>query len=265
MMAALVIGSLAANSGCRAVGLRQQSAWSPDHTREPYAQFEPNLVRVHNVRCCKYRTADDYQVNYYDRTYNLDDVESVDFVMAPFTEFSGGAHTFLSFGFRNGEHLAVSPEMRKRLAERRPTMKAICHVNPLIYVMADERDLIQMRTNVRLDDVYVYRLRLSPVESRAMFRDVMVRANQLIQRPEHYNVLTNNCNTNVFRHINHVSSRQVPYSWQVLLPGYSDRLVYKVGLLDTNATFEETKLRSRVNDLAYRYHDDPNFSALIRR
>lgn len=261
----LVALVLAIGSGCQAIRSRQQAVWTPDHAREPFARFEPNCVRVHNIRCCSYRTADDYQVNYYDRAYDLDRIESVDFVMVPFTEFAGGAHTFLSFGFEDGQYVAVSAEMRKRLDERRPTMKAIRHVNPLIYVVGDERDLIQMRTNQRLDDVYVYRLRLTPIEARAMFRDVMERANQLIDEPEYYNVLTNNCNTNLFRHINRVTSHKVPYTWQVLLPGYSDRLAYQVGLIDTDTTFEQTKLRARVNELAYRYHDDPNFSTLIRR
>jgi len=161
--------------------------------------------------------------------------------------------------------VAVSAEMRKRRRDRFPSLRAGLPLRPLIYVIGDEHDLIGMRTNYRKNDVYVYRLRTSRVQARVMFRDVLERANALINRPEYYNVVTNNCNTNALRHVNRVAPRQVPYSWQVLLPGYSDRLVYQMGLLDTDTSFEQTKQRAKVTELAHRYGSSPDFSALIRR
>jgi hypothetical protein len=251
--------------GCQHMRASKPSDWSPDHSVLASAEFHGNLVTVHNVRNCAYRTADDYTPHYYDKTYDLDRLDSVDFVMVPFTEFAGGAHTFLSFGFEGREFVSVSAEMRKRRRDRFPSLRAGLPLRPLIYVVGDERDLIRLRTNYRMNDVYVYRLRTDRMQSRIMFRDMLERANQLVARPEYYNVVTNNCATNVLRHVNRVAVRPVPYTWKVLLPGYSDRLVYEMGLLQTDTTFEQTKQRSRVNDLAYRYRDSPDFSVMIRR
>jgi hypothetical protein len=50
----------------------------------------------------------------------------------------------------------------------------------------------------------------------------------------------------------------------VLLPGFSDQLAYELKLIDTSVPFEELKQRSRVNELALKYRDDPQFSARIR-
>ena len=91
------------------------------------------------------------------------------------------------------------------------------------------------------------------------------RANQLAEKPEFYNLITNNCTTNVARHINRISPNRVPYHWRVMLPGHSDRLAYDLGLLATDESFERTKLLARVNREAYIYRDDPDFSARIRR
>lgn len=263
--AVLAFGLLSVLAGCQSMRASRPTDWTPDHAVLPYAEFSGERVTVHNVRNCIYRTADDYTAQYDDRTYDLGRLASVDFVMVPFTDFTSGAHTFLSFGFDDRRYVAVSAEMRKRRRDRYPALRAGLPLRPLIYVIGDEHDLIAMRTNIRKNDVYVYRLRTSREQARVMFRDVLERANGLINRPEYYNVVSNNCNTNALRHVNRVASRPVPYTWQVLLSGYSDRLVYQMGLLETDTSFEQTKQRAHVNELANRYGNSPDFSALIRR
>src|SRR5665213_2375217 len=105
--------------------------------------------------------------------------------------------------------------MRKRRRDRYPSLRAGLPLRPLIYVVGDERDLIRLRTNYRMNDVYVYRMRTDRAQARIMFRDMLERANQLVERPEYYNVVTNNCATNVLRHVNRVALRPVPYTWKV--------------------------------------------------
>ncbi|HEX3655861.1 MAG TPA: DUF4105 domain-containing protein [Pirellulales bacterium] len=263
--ALLAFGLLTIVAGCQNMRASRPTDWTPDHAVLAHADFDANRVTVHNVRNCVYRTADDYTPQYYDRTYDLEQIASVDFVVVPFADFAGGAHTFLSFGFDDRQYVAVSAEMRKRRRDIFPSLRAGLPLRPLIYVIGDEHDLIGMRTNLRKNDVYVYRLRTNREQARVMFCDVLERANTLISRPEYYNVVTNNCNTNALRHVNRVAARPVPYTWQVLLPGYSDRLVYQMGLLDTDTSFEQTRQRAKVTELAHRYGSSPDFSALIRR
>src|SRR5690606_3048356 len=135
----------------------------------------------------------------------------------------------------------------------------------LMYVIGDERDLIQLRTEHRDVDVYVYRARVKPEEARAMFVDMLKRANKLARDPEFYDTLTNNCTTNIVDHINKLKPNLIPYSYHILLPGHSDRLAYDLGLLDQSVPFETLKRRAHVNARAHIFANRDDFSRQIRR
>lgn len=260
MLAVLVLFA-----GCATARPSATRQWSPDQALLPSAQFADHLVHVRNIRNCEYRTADDYTVRHYDRTFDLDQVESVDFVVVPFAEFQSGAHTFLSFGFADGQRLGVSVEVRREKGEQYSALRSLVKPYELMYVVADERDLIGLRAIHRLDDVYLYRTKARPADARRLLVDVLGRVNQLQEKPEFYNLVTNNCTTNIRRHVNRIWPNRVPYSYQVLLPGYADRLAYDKGLLDSGVPFEELKERARINELVFAYRDSANFSQLIRR
>ena len=98
-----------------------------------------------------------------------------------------------------------------------------------------------------------------------MFVDIMNRVNTLAAKPEFYDLLSNNCTTNIMRHVNHLAPNKVPYTWDALFTGNSDRLAYDLGLLDTNQPFEDAKRRANISEVARRYADDPDFSGTIRR
>ena len=175
--------------------------WSPDQAVLPSAEFSGETVRIHNIRNCKYRTAEDFTVNFYDKDFDLSKIRTVDFVMVPFSDMPGGAHTFLSFGFEGEQYVDVSVEVRKEKGEKYSMKRAVTHPYELMYVVGDERDLIQLRTNHWLEDTYVYRAKAPPEEVRKLFVDVMQRANHLVDHPEFYNLFTNNCTTNIRQHV----------------------------------------------------------------
>ena len=202
---------------------------------------------------------------YYDKTFDLDHLESVDFIVVPFNELPSIGHTMLSFGFDDGSHLAVSVEIRREQGESFNMASGFFQQYELMYVVADERDLIEKRVVCDLCDVYLYRSTATREQARKLLRDVMRRVNKLHDRPEFYDTLTNNCTTNIRDHINDLKPDRVPYDYRVLLPGNSDRLAYDLGLIERHGTFEETRLRARVNYLAYLHRDDPDFSRVIRR
>ncbi len=239
--------------------------WTPEQARLARAEFHGSEVTVRNIRNCTYPTAENPIVEYYDQTFDLNELESVDFIVVPFPDLPGVGHTMLSFGFGGRDYLAVSVEIRRERGEKYSAVKGFFNQYELIYVVGDERDLIRLRTEHHMNDVYVYRTRAKGQQVRALFEDVMSRANRLADSPEFYHTLTNNCTTNIRRHINRLSPDRIPYDFRVLLPANSDRLAYELGLLRTDLPFEETKRRARVNELAYVYRDDPNFSVRIRR
>jgi hypothetical protein len=230
-----------------------------------YTEFERDgRVTIHNVRNAEFFTYRDCLVDYYDKTFLISDVKTVDFIVIPFAENRAIAHTLLSFGLADGDHLGVSVEVRLEKGENYDATAGVLGQYELTYVIASEQDLIRARTEHRGVDVYLYRGTAKPEQAQRLLVDMLQRANKLRKEPEFYNTLSNNCTTNIVRHVNQLAPGRVPYDYRVLLPGYSDQLAYELGLIDNSLPFEEVKRRARINDLALRYRDDPQFSARIR-
>lgn len=261
------LASIVLVTGCAKLRPSNNRDWSPDQAEPAYAEYDKDgyHVTVHNVRSCDYRTADDYTVHYNDRKYDLTKLKTVDFLRVPFPEMPELAHTMLSFGFDGEEYLGVSVEIRKEKGETYNPALAAANQYEIMYVLADERDLIGLRTNYRLNDVYLYPTRARSTQVRQMFDHVMARVNKLKKQPEFYNTLTNNCTTNIVAHVNQITPGRVPYDYRVLLPGYSDRLAYDLGLLKTDLTFDETRAAARITETAYQAREAPDFSQAIRR
>jgi hypothetical protein len=232
----------------------------------PWSTFSGHSVTIQNVRNFTYNSdGTPAQARYEDRTYDLDKLTSVWFVVSPFSrERRGPAHTFLSFGFSDSEYVAISVEARREVGEDYSVLKGLLRRFEIMYVVGDERDLIGLRANVRNDDVYVYPVKTGADKARAVFVQMLKRANRLREKPEFYNTITNNCTTNILKHANAVSPTKIPYGREVLLPGYADELAEKLGLIDSELPIEKARLRFRVNERAHRYATDPDFSTKIR-
>jgi hypothetical protein len=255
-------------AGIAACSLRRPSLtrdWTADQKVLPSAEFHGPLVTVHNVRNFDYRSESDFTPRYDDRTYDLRQLESVWFIVEPFSEFGGAAHTFVSFGFSSGDYVAISVEIRKEKGESYSPWKGLVREYELSYVVGDERDLIGLRTNHRRHRVYLYPVKTTRAAARKMFVDMLERANKLRRDPEFYNTATNTCTTNIVRHVNTISAKRIPFRPAVLLPGYSDRLAYELGLIDTSVPLERLRERYFISDLARAAEDAPDFSQRIRR
>jgi hypothetical protein len=239
--------------------------WTPEQAKLATADIHGNQVTVHNIRNCRWRTFEDFDVDYYDKTFDLDKLRSVDFIAVPFNEMPRLGHTMLSFGFEGDEHLALSVEIRKERGEQFNPVKGFFQQFELIYVLASEQDAIGRRVKCDLSDIYLYRSTATPIQARELFVDVIRRVNKLAKEPEFYDTLTNNCTTNIRAHINHLKADRVPYDYRILLPGYADQLAYDLGLIEKHGTFEETRRQARINYQAYLYRDDADFSQKIRR
>lgn len=229
----------------------------------PTASLEAGKVTLKNIRHNTYVSEDDFVVEYFDRTFSLSEIQSVDFVVVPF-KVKQIAHTMVSFGFQDGTYLTVSIEVRKEKGERYNPVVGLGRQFELMYLVGDERDLIRLRTEHRDAEVYVYPSVATPEHAQALFLDVMERANQLSVDPEFYNTIRNNCTTNLAGHVNEISSKKIMYGWRVLLPGLSAKYAYDLGLLDNRIPFEELTKIALVNDLALEHRDAPDFSQKIR-
>jgi hypothetical protein len=240
--------------------------WARDQERVPWAEFVGRRVDVHDVRNARYRSVDDYDISWEDRSYSLDDLRAVWFLVEPFdTDSQGPAHTLLSFEFAGDEFLAISAEIRKEKGESFSPWRGMLRQYEIMYVVGDERDLIQLRTSYRHDPVYLYRVRAPRERIEQMLVSMLRRADHLRDEPEHYNTLTNTCTTSIVRHVNELVPGRIPFSYKVLLPGYSDELAYDLGLIDTNLPFAEAKRHFRIDDDALRAVGREDFSRRIRQ
>jgi hypothetical protein len=267
---AVAIGALL---GCKSVekmvAPSNYRSWTPDQAVLPHAEFHGDKITVRNIRYCKYLEPDTYVVDYYDKTYDISQLQSVDFFMIPFKMAPTLAHTMLSFEFagENGEtdHLAVSVEIRKEEGEVYYPWMGSARQYEIMYVVADERDVVQLRAVHRGEDVYRYRTTATPEQAQLLFVDVMHRTNELATHPEFYDTITNNCTTNIVRHVNRLQANRLVYDWRVLLPGYSDNLAYDQGLIERHGTFEDTRAGAHLNAKALQVAGLEDFSNLIRR
>ena len=238
--------------------------WVSNLAKLPQITFDGNTVSIQSIRNTRYRSADDYTPTYYDRTFDLNRVQSVDFVVVPFQSVKALAHTFLIFGFEGGERLAISVEVRRERDESYSPLKGLLRQCELMYVIADERDVILLRTKLRSDRVYLYPIITSPENVREMFLSMLRRTNQLRNQPEFYNTLTNNCTSNILQHFNEVNDRKLPANLKVLFPGYSDQLVYDLGLIGSHPSFKSLQQISEITEKANRFAEDADFSQRIR-
>jgi hypothetical protein len=273
LLRVMLLLGLAAVVGCRSTEKALKPSnfrdWTPDQAVLSTAEVDGNQVTIKNIRNCQYFAADTYLVNYYDKKFSLADVRGVDFIMVPFESMPAVAHTMLSFEIapwgHRPEHLAVSVEVRKEKHETYNPVLGSARQYELMYVVADERDVIRQRTNYRHENVYLYRSTATPEIAQLLLADVLTRVNQLAKKPEFYDTLTNNCTTNIVRHIERVRPNRIQYDVRMLLPGYSDEIAYNQGLIIPNGTFAQTRQRAYINPIAERFADNENFSELIRR
>lgn len=238
--------------------------WTPDQARLATASFVGDSVHIENVRNAVYRSVSDFDVRWERRSYDLRELETVWFIVEPFSKVRGPAHTFLSFGFGDSTFVSISVELRKEVGESFHPLPGLLRQYELQYVVGDERDLIGLRANHRHDSVFVYPVRTTPEKKRELFVAMLERANRLAERPEFYNTLWSSCTTNIVSHINDISPERVPFSFKVLLPAYSDELAYDLGLLDTELPRDAFRQPHLINARAAAFADRADFSLGIR-
>lgn len=240
--------------------------WNDDQNILPYAEVSNNLVSIHNIRNFTYASTTSYTPNYYDKTFDLNKLKKVWYVVEPFSGIPGSAHTFLSFEFEDDQFVSISVEIRKEKGEAFHPVKGLFNKYELMYVIADEKDVVKLRSNYRKDLVYVYPVRTTTEKARSLFLDMIARTNTLKENPEFYNTVTNTCTTNIVKHVDKITPKRVPlFNLRVLLPANSDALAYELGLIDTDLSFEKARARFFINDRAEKYANDPDFSVKIRQ
>ena len=229
-------------------------------------QFDGNLIHIQNARNFDYSSETEFAPKYYNTTFDISKLTRAWLIIEPFGDRDGPAHTMLSFDFSDGQNVAVSTEIRKEVGESFDAIKGLLRQYEIVYMIGDERDLIRLRSNYRLDTVTMYPLKIQPENLPKFFVSVMQRAQKLSEEPEWYNTITNTCATAIQDHANFVLDKKRKISWgkNILLPKYSDEIAYNLGLIDTKLSLEEARKYYTINERAMAANKDPDFSKKIR-
>ena len=240
-----------------------ERAWADDVAKMTNGTVEGGAVTLHNVRNFEWRTGDDYTQRWETRRYDLDRLVSLDMVMSYWAGHAI-AHTLLSFGFDDGSRVVFSVEIRRERTETFSEIGGFFKEFELSVIAADERDIVRLRTNVRRERTYLYRLRMAPAALRPLFLAYLAEANSLVDRPRFYHTLTGNCTILVYKMLRRVVG-PLPLSYRLWLSGYLPEYVHEVGGLDTRHPLEELTRLGYISERGLAADRSETFSADIRR
>jgi len=237
-------------------------AWQPDVAQTAWADINGDEITIHNVRNCDYRTDTDFTPRWETRMVRLSHITGMD-VAINYWGSPWIAHPIVSFQFGDALPLCFSIETRKTIGQSYSTVEGFYRRYTLIYIVADERDCIRLRSNYRREDVYLYRTLESADEARERFGEYISTLNAMHEHPRWYNAVTSNCTTSI-RAQRDVEKR-IPWDWRILLNGKADEMLYQHHAIATGGLpFSGLKQRSLINERAHEADKDPDFSRLIR-
>jgi hypothetical protein len=237
--------------------------WSDDVAQITTGTVEGARVTLHNVRNFDWRSQTDYTQRWETRSYDLDHLRTVDMIMSYWNR-PGIAHMLISFGFEDGAQVVFSVEIRRQKSQAFSEIGGFFKEFELSIIAADERDVVRLRTNVRGEDDYLYRLQLSQQAMRLLLLGYVGEANSLVDSPRFYNTITVNCTTLVYQMMKRIVGR-LPLDYRLLFSGYLPEYVYRVGGLDRRYSLEQLRERGRITERAKKSDRDESFSADIRR
>jgi len=246
--------------GVRPSNTRQ---WMPEVAEQTYGSVNGNLVTLHNVRNFEWRSKTDYDPRWETRTYDLSKLQSVDLALS-YWGHRAIAHTMVSFGFSDGQYVVFSVEIRRKLGDTFSEIGGFFRQYELAVLASTEQDSLRVRTNVRGEEGYLYRIQMPPDAARALFLSYLDTANQLRDHPRFYNTVTANCTTIIYQLAKQIVPG-LPLDYRLLLSGYLPEYVFKLDALAGADSAQEYRHAGHYTQRALRSRNTANFSQDIRQ
>jgi hypothetical protein len=238
--------------------------WIPSVAKLPHITTEDDLIRVHNIRNFDYRTPDDFTVRYYDKTFDLNKLETADYVLSYWDGNEAIAHTLVSFGFGDGDYLTVSVETRLEQGEPQTNLGGFYKQYELIYILGDERDLLRLRSNFRKEEVFVYPTNFNKKDIRKFFGVIIERINSIANKPQFYNTISHNCISSLTKDFSKVLEVRDPFNYRWFLNGYSAELMFEHGAINSIGNFADAQRFHHINQYVQADNNGEGYSMKIR-
>ncbi len=240
-----------------------QGPWLLGQTQLPEVTvMDSRYFYVDNLRDFRYNSTGEIRsADYRQSVYDIDLLEDVWLGVSHFSGM-GLAHAFVSFGFTDGQYLAVSFEARLRPEQEYSPVKGLLNQYPKMLVLGTEADIIGLRSHIRGERVLLYRLQLDEAQQAYLLRGLMADVTDILEKPRFYNTLLDNCVTSLLRHDPEHSTWSGLLDYRVLLPGFGDGFAQKKGWISDELTLDELREQARVDGTIS--PENPEYSEQIR-
>ncbi|GAA0386289.1 DUF4105 domain-containing protein [Brevundimonas terrae] len=237
--------------------------WAPELSHGVVADIQGSTVHLSNVRDFRWRTRDDGEQRWISQTVDLDQLETVDFISTVWAS-PHIAHTMVSFGFSDGQHVVFSAEIRREKHEKFSEIGGFFKQFELVLIGATEEDIVKLRTHARNEDVSIFPLTMTPAQRKALFLSYVGLGNDLAAKPRFYQTITTNCTTVIWKLARTVEKR-LPMDWRILLSGHTQDYLYDLGVIKNDRPLTDIKAKAHITETARALPDTAPYSQAIRQ
>ncbi|RWR44632.1 DUF4105 domain-containing protein [Sinirhodobacter ferrireducens] len=260
--AVLALAALVVASWYQTITPRADRDWAVDVSRGVTARISGDTVTLDNLRDFDWSSADEATPRWITRRLDLNQLDTVDMITSVWDN-PDIAHLLVSFGFRTGEHVVFSVEIRREEGEEFNEVGGFFRQFELVLIAATERDILRLRTDLRREEVRMYPVLLSPEQRRTLFLSYVGLAQQLERQPRFYNTLTANCTTVVYGLALGLKS-DLPLSDKLILSGRLPEYLEALHVLGGEGTMAERRAAALLRPGAEARHPGFGYSAAIR-
>jgi hypothetical protein len=220
--------------------------WDPSVAVLPRAVRDGDAITIENIRNFEYRSLDDFTPRYETRTVHIVNLKTADIIF-----FNWGSrwmsHPVLVFDFGPDGRLCMSIEVRYRKKQDYSVLRSFYRQQELIFVVADERDVILRRTKCgSSQEALLYHFQARVEELRTAFLDFIEAINNLHDTPRWYHGICANCTTSYYW----LPHSRFRIDWRVIANGRLDQALYEGGRLDRSLPFDELRKLAALNAIA---------------